>query len=321
MFYNVKLSNDSINTLREMIGVENARINLKTGIIQVGGIEDLKKIAKRFSIDNVDYKPYEEVVQAVEPVPEVPVENTPTGELTLEERREIVGYDLNVGTVIRVRGEKGTVHAVIVAARGNKFDVAELKLAEVKPEEDHDSILIPLRKGTDIVYKNTTYRDVVTLRDAFAFDLEQKDFMKGAGGMVVGKVTNLMAIQPIIDAAAENYAEELEDAEQPRKGIDFLKVIEESDTLDELFAKLGVASDILKQAATECIETGRSNVKKLIPVLQSKYDKAYGRLTQTAIKSKMNDEIKEWCEKHDVDMEECSISYFLKSIVKGLKKS
>ncbi len=320
MFYNVKLSEKAINDLRNLLGMGYARINLKTGVVQVGNLKDLRRIGEKFDIDNVDHKPYEEVIQAAESAQEVPEEKSPTGEPTLEERRVIVGYDLNVGTVIRVKGEKKAVHAVIVAKNDNKFDVALLKLAEAKPEED-DSITIHLRKGEDIIFRNSTYRDVVTLVDVFAFGLERKDFIKGSGGLIVGRVTNLEVIQPIIDSAAEYYAGEMEDEEQPAKGINFLKAIEESETLDELFVKLEVASDILKQAAKECIETGRSNVKKLIPVLQSKYDQAYGRLTQTAIKSKMNEEIKEWCEKHDVDMEERSVSYFLKAIVKGFKNS
>lgn len=324
--YNVKLSNDAIETLRTMVGLNDGRINLKTGIIQVEAKEDVKKVAEKFGVDNVNHQPYEEF-SAEELKPAVPA--TP-----LEERNRIIGYDLEVGSVVRVRGEKGTDHAVIIAINGKQYTAAKLVLSAIKARPD-GTVMVPLKKGEDIVYRNMTYRDVVTLISEIAYDLQWRDFMKGAGGMIVGKVTNLELIQPIIDlietSSEETHQEEPDsepgDAEATasengeNKVINFLKAIEDSETLEDLFSRLEVASDILLKAAEECIETGRSNVKKLIPVLQSKYEKAYGRLSQSAIKNKMNEEFKAWCESHNVEMEECSVSYFLKAIVKGIKKS
>ena len=322
--YNVKLSNDAIENLRNMIGVSEGKLNLKTGVIQIEGKSNVKKIAEKFGIDNVNHLPYEEAI--AEPA-------KPT--TSLEERNKIIGYDLQVGSVVRVKTDNGTEHAVIIAVNDRQYIAARLVLSDVT-SADEGQMRIPLKKGEDIVYRNMTYRDIVTLTGDIAYDLRWRDFMKGAGGMIVGKVTNLELIQPVInliEASGEeevhqndpvsdtndSNSEPLEEGE--KEGINFLKVIEDSETLDELFSKLEVASEILKQAAEECIETGRSNVKKLVPVLQSKYEKAYGRLTQSAIKNKMNEEFKEWCESHNVDMEECSVSYFLKNIVKGLKKS
>lgn len=322
--YNVKLSNDAIETLRNMIGVSEGKLNLKTGVIQVEGKTNVKNIAEKFGIDNVNHLPYEEAVAE----PAKPA-------TSLEERNKVIGYDLQVGSVVRVKTDNGTEHAVIIAVNDRQYTAARLVLSDVT-SEDKDQTRIPLKKGEDIVYRNMTYRDIVTLTGDIAYDLRWRDFMKGAGGMIVGKVTNLELIQPVINLIETSGEEEAyqndpvsdtndsnrETPEEGQKeGINFLKAIEESETLDELFSKLEVASEILKQAAEECIETGRSNVKKLVPVLQSKYEKAYGRLTQSAIKNKMNEEIKEWCESHNVDMEECSVSYFLKNIVKGLKKS
>lgn len=327
--YNVKLSNSAIEELRNMFGVTDGKVNLKTGIIQVSGQEDLKKIADKFEIDNVNHQPYAEII------PDAAKEST-----TLEERNRIIGYNLEVGSVVRVKGDKGAEHAVIIAVNGNNYTAAKLALSNVTPETykgPENIVLVPLVKGKDIIYRNLTYKDHVTLVGEVHFNLQWKDFLKGAGGMIVGKVTNLDAIQEVIELAneavknaqAENGAEEpkaeaeaeASPEDEGNSGINFLKAIEDSETLDELFSKLGVASEILKQAAAECMETGRSNLKKLIPVLQEKYEKLYGRLSQSAIKNKMNDEIKEWCESHNVEMEECSISYFLKAIVKGLKKS
>lgn len=324
--YNVKLSIDGIETLRTLVGMNNGKINLNTGVIQVDGKDNLQKIAEKFGIDNVNHQSYEEIMgEATKPAA------PPT---TLEERNKIIGYELEVGSVVRVRTENGTEHAVIIAVEGKQYTVAKLVLSDIKERAD-GTVKISLKKGKDIVYRNMTYREVVTLIGEIAYGLVWKDFMKGAGGMIVGKVTNLELIQPIIDLIETNHEEahqeepdsEPGDAEATAsedgdvKGVNFLKAIEDSETLEELFSKLEVASDILMQAAGECIETGRSNVKKLIPVLQSKYEKAYGRLSQSAIKNKMNEEFKAWCENHDVEMEECSVSYFLKTIVKGLKKS
>lgn len=324
--YNVKLSNDAIENLRALVGLNDGRINLKTGIVQVEEKDDVIKLAGKFSVNNVNHQPYDEFVsEATKPA-------APAS--SLEERNKVIGYALEVGSVVRVRTENGTEHAVIIAIDGKQYTAAKLVLSAVK-EKPNGPIMVYLKKGEDIVYRNMTYREVVTLFGEIAYGLEWKDFMKGAGGMIVGKVTNLELIQPIIgliNANSEDVPEE-EPAPEPEnveatasedgqnKVINFLKAIEDSETLEELFSKLEVASEILTQAAEECIETGRSNIKKLIPVLQSKYEKAYGRLSQSAIKNKMNEEFKAWCESHDVDMEECSVGYFLKAIAKGLKKS
>lgn len=323
--YNVKLSNAAIENLRNMLGITDGKVNLKTGIIQVSAQGDLKKIAEKFEIDNVNHQPYAEIMP-----------DATKGPTTLEERNKLIGYNLEVGSVVRVMGDKGTEHAVIIAVNGDNYTAAKLVLSNVTPENykgPENIVLVPLVKGKDIIYRNPTYKERVTLVGEVHFDLHWRDFLKGAGGMIVGKVTNLEAIQEVIELAeeaiknaqAENGSEEPEAEASPENeensSINFLKAIEDSETLDELFRKLGVASEILKQAAAECMETGRSNLKKLIPVMQEKYEKLYGRLSQSAIKNKMNDEIKEWCESHNVEMEECSISYFLKAIVKGLKKS
>lgn len=324
--YNVKLSNYAIETLRTLVGLDDGRINLKTGIIQVEAKDGVKKLAEKFGIDNVNHKPYDEFV--------VEEEKPAAVEHDLDKRNRIIGYNLEVGSVVRVRTDKGTEHAVIIAINGNKYTAAKLVLSAIKARTD-GTVMVPLKKGRDIVYRNMTYRDIVTLTGEIAYDLEWTDFMKGSGGMIVGKVTNVKLIQPVIDiigtipedAPQEEPNSETGDAEatasedDQNKVINFLKAIEDSETLEDLYSKLEVASDILLQAAEECIETGRSNVKKLIPVLQSKYEKAYGRLSQSAIKNKMNEEFKAWCENHNVEMEECSVSYFLKAIVKGIKKS
>ena len=324
--YNVKLSNYAIETLRTLVGLDDGRINLKTGIIQVEAKDGVKKLAEKFGIDNVNHKPYDEFV--------VEEEKPAAAEHDLDKRNRIIGYNLEVGSVVRVRTDKGTEHAVIIAINGNKYTAAKLVLSAIKARTD-GTVMVPLKKGRDIVYRNMTYRDIVTLTGEIAYDLEWTDFMKVSGGMIVGKVTNVKLIQPVIDiigtipedAPQEEPNSETGDAEatasedDQNKVINFLKAIEDSETLEDLFSKLEVASDILLQAAEECIETGRSNVKKLIPVLQSKYEKAYGRLSQSAIKNKMNEEFKAWCENHNVEMEECSVSYFLKAIVKGIKKS
>ncbi len=324
--YNVKLSNEAIETLRTMVGLNDGRINLKTGVIQIESKDGINNLAKKFGIDNINHKPYDEfVAEEVKPA---------VAESDLDKRNKIIGYNLQVGSVVRVRTENGTEHAVIIAINDKQYTAAKLVLSAIKAGAD-DVVMIPLKKGQDIVYRNMTYRDVVTLTGEIAYNLEWRDFMKAAGGMIVGRVTNLELIQPVIDlivsipedAPQEDSDTEPDNAEATasedgqKKEVNFLKVIEDSETLEDLFSKLEVASDILLQAATECIETGRSNVKKLIPVLQSKYEKAYGRLSQSAIKNKMNEEFKEWCENHNVEMEECSVSYFLKAIVKGLKKS
>lgn len=339
--YYVKLSDASTTKLQEMIGLNGGRINLAAGIVRVDDIADVKKIAERFCIDNVNYKQYDEIMaKAAAQKNSTDQQKTAVSDneakqeemkKALEERNKIIGYKLEIGSVVRVKREKGCEHGVIVAICGKQYNIAKLVLSKVAPAKYKGSenvMIVSLEKGKDIVYRNTTYKDHVTLIGEIECGLKRKDFLASSGGMVVGKVTNLDLIQPIIDAAAEtaddpepeSANDDHAESEQPRKRIDFQKAIEESETLEELFSKLEVASDILMQAAMECIETGRSNMKKLIPVLQSKYDEIYGKLTQTAIKSKLNQEFENWCKAHDVDLEECSVNYFLTAIVKGLKK-
>ena len=188
--YNVKLSNYAIETLRTLVGLDDGRINLKTGIIQVEAKDGVKKLAEKFGIDNVNHKPYDEFV--------VEEEKPAAAEHDLDKRNRIIGYNLEVGSVVRVRTDKGTEHAVIIAINGNKYTAAKLVLSAIKARTD-GTVMVPLKKGRDIVYRNMTYRDIVTLTGEIAYDLEWTDFMKGSGGMIVGKVTNVKLIQPVID--------------------------------------------------------------------------------------------------------------------------
>lgn len=180
MLYNVKLSSDSTKKLCKLIGLNDGNIILSLGVIQVTERSVCDKIASMFKIDSINGEPYRE--------------------LTKEERKQIIGNNLEVGSVVRIQVKNYVEHVVVIAVDGNKYTVAKLVLDKREPQTN-GFIMIQLKKGFDILYRNMNYRYIVTLVGDVTSGLEKNQFLRTVDGIIVGKVTNLQRIQPIIDLA------------------------------------------------------------------------------------------------------------------------
>lgn len=313
--YNVKISDAALKTVRETVGATNAIMNLKTGVMYVRDIDTIQQIVSKLEVDNVNGKPYQQVINNAS---------------AKEERNKLIGNDLVVGSVVRMKTKSGVKHAVIIAVNGNEYTVALLILNNIDIVKSGG---VKLKKGKDIVYRNMTYKDVVTLMTyEVTFHLRPCDFINSSE-IIVGKVINKDALNQAIEYANKvqtleipKQSEEQQALEQTNaelrtdeKLIDFLNVIENAANMDELMLNLGVTNEVLKQAINECVNAGRVNIKKLLPVLQQKYAGVHGRISQNALKIKLNEALDEWCENNNVELKDKSISYFLKAIINGQK--
>lgn len=181
-----------------------------------------------------------------------------------------------------------------------------------------------LVKNKDVIYRNPNYKKKVRVLKEVVIGLRIENILGGKAGKIVGKVVREETMQSILDLVskkdrcleaksemAENSAEEIV---KETKKVPFEDVIKEAGSQEELITALGLPAGALKDAIVACMARGRFGMKFLLPTLQKEY--GYKSLSQNAIKNLLNGEFAEWCENSNILIEEKSLSYFLKKIVK-----
>lgn len=218
----VKLTGKTTETLQSVFGVNSGTLDLGKGLLRVNDPAIVDVLAEKQMIDNVNNQTYEKFKQAIakaaeeaskapENVTVTKEDNADAGEeqpveLTADERNKIIGWKPTVGSIIRT-GEKGAIeHMVILAISDDQFTTATLQL---KGKALTDSV--PLKKGVDVLYKNPTYKERVTVTKEITYGVTADQFRKGAGGTIVGKVIKLDKIQGLIDYALQADGSENED--------------------------------------------------------------------------------------------------------------
>lgn len=310
MYYNIKLTDSAVKNLRKLIGIDAQQINLATGIIKVSDLSAVKEAGKRFEIDNVNFKSYEEIVGE-------PVE---LKELSQKERVEIIGRQLELGCIIRVMTEGGLEHAAIASVEDGKYTVAKIELRKCKNGSESE---IPLRKDVDVIYRNMTYKNIVTLTNQIARDLVCEDFLQKSGGLIVGRIVNQQILDLLTEWAEEAEEDNTEDqvttedqgSEEKNYSI-FENALEQATSVEDLFTKLQIGEYCLRVAADKAVEIGSFNLKKVIPLMQRGY---FQNSTQTGIKNMLDMALEEWANKNKVQMNEYTVRYFLSEIVSKLK--
>lgn len=303
MYYHVKLSENAISQIREKVGIESGQLNLKTGVITVNSPKKIEDIAKLYGINNVNNKPYEssETLTMLQQVG--------------EEKRSLIGKKVEIGSIVRIRKDDEIHHIVIVSIDGMFFEGARILLTA----ENYDQVNeVLIKKGEDVIYRNSTYKDKVRVLTEHFFEFKEEDFIRGSGGKIVGRIINEDTIQKIINLAKDlKTPEEPEKAENVATEVCFEEIIENTKGYNELVETLNLPEGLLKKAVCISIENGHSNMKKLLPILQKEYSGE--KLSQNAIKNLLMQEFRTWCEKQKIAMKESSVSYFLKLIVKKFK--
>lgn len=251
--YNIKLNTEALNIVKAAIGANEGTLDLETGMIKVKSCMSMHGIAKRLKIDNVNNKPYAAYAEAGKHLKTANADmkadakkgqengvkaDAKSAEKTdakakfkakakakaaLEERKKIIGDTVGVGSVVRVLfetenpGEAELEHIVIIADKESGYVAARMKLT-LEGELFEDEFV--LQKGTDIVYRNMTYKDKVKVGCEFTDHLTEENFHKGAGGMIVGKVLNTGVLTKLLEEYEAFLAEETANAEAEDVGTE-----------------------------------------------------------------------------------------------------
>lgn len=319
MRYGIKLTPEAIDTIQKILGVDNGILNLTKGTLIVNEItpELLQAINDKYGIQNINWVPYK-------PNASLDIYE----KMTLEERKKIIGTELEIGSIVRVRsGNEKLLHIVISSVQGEQFEGFIIYLTDVGYDPATEVILT---KGIDVVYRNLTYKNQVRMTRQIVSGLKKEDFLSGSGGLIVGKVVNEDLLRNFLGLDAFSEKDEggddaalgssFDNGNQEKSPVgelcDFESIVENAESVDTLLEKLHLTSNILKEAVYDCVATRRYAMKKLLPAMQAIHNSGGQNLTQNAIKSLMSQELADWCEAENVLMDEYTLSYFLKTIVK-----
>lgn len=332
MYYNIKISNEAIEQIKNILGFNPKQINLKTGIICVTEIEEIKRVAQKFGVENVNRKPYEDVV--IDPATKS--NNNGSGEKAskseeknktnahskknvektvsadkeaLKKRKEIVGQKLELGTITRIKDEEKVRHVVIVGRDGDKYLAMEILLQ--KPSKDDDTQIM-LQKNRDVVFVNPTYKDIVTVGSNLYTELEEDDFIKISGGLIVGRIVNSEIMDAILGQVwPDNDSEAEEEHTEETPTINFEDVVESTKSWEERLDRIK-ASDDLRLLVSLAVERNTKDLKRLIQVMQKEY---YKNFTQSDIKRILESQlVNTGVGPVNLEMNERTLAYFLKMI-------
>ena len=187
MSFNIKLTEEGIKKLREELGFDNGKINLSSGIIQVANLELVKEIVKRYDVDNVN-----KISISLLNVTSPELEN----EESLDPKSQVDESNIEIGSIIRLKRNERTIHAVVTKMYGTCYDAAKVILDTSKTGRQDEIVLY---KGKDVEFKNPTYRSAVKVITNYLNGLQKKDIMYEGKGTVVGKVINEEKMQQIIN--------------------------------------------------------------------------------------------------------------------------
>lgn len=147
--------------------------------------------------------------------------------------------------------------------------------------------------------------------------VQEKSEREGSGSSALPTENGMMAEQPIADKCIpDEIADEAKVNVQKAPALDFEKLVSESENVESLISALGLEQyDMLKEAVKCAIKTKQGKLKKLLATMHSQNWK----LNQNAIRLTMNEDFSEWIAEKNVNMIEFSVSYMLKTIVKGMR--
>lgn len=336
----VKFSEEAMSQIREKIGLKSGTLDLETGIWKVNSRTDIEQAEKMYDLD----KSVKENVYASE------------NDLSLEERRLIIGTQVQVGSIVRIKKDGKVCHIVIVSVDGQWYEGTKIVLDSRKYNPETE---ILLTKGKNVLYRNLSYKNEVRVLNERFYGFTEKNFIKGRAGKIVGKVIDEETMKKILkligfqeDDESEKTTEKLETGaehkeipktavgnecgektveitreEQPEEKdekseeINFETIIQEAQTYEEWWEKLKlpIGESFFTDTIRICMRTNCYGMKKIIPLVQKEHSSE--GLTQNAIKNIINIEFNTWLENFNANMKERNLSYFLKVITKKYKNS
>lgn len=104
-----------------------------------------------------------------------------------EEQRRIIGTKVTKGSIVRVKDGNRVIHIVIIDIDREWYEGAKIVLNAEPYNPDKEVLLV---KGEDSIYRNSNYKVKVRVLAETIAGLKYENFIQGAGGTIVGKVTN-----------------------------------------------------------------------------------------------------------------------------------
>lgn len=346
---NVKISSEDLEVLRKLLGVKRGILNFENGVFRVFSNEEVYALSERFTIDNVNWKPFDEFNKTGETLqensakneegeegsekkmPEAPEEDgreqKKASEYSIEERNEIIGIKIKQGSIVRIKVSEKTIHLLITKTSKEEYQGYKMVLGTEGYNPDTDVLL---KKGEDVIYRNLTYKALVRVTSELITGVTKGDFIYGQAGLIVGRVINKEKLETILNMQSSSIDREepmvqsqlsqeiaTEDSPSEPEKPALEDYLDKAGSLEEFLGQTGLIGTVLETAIKLCIENKHSNMKKLLPMLQEKAQNK--RLTQNALKSQMNDELAKWCENSEYSIKEETVAYLLKLTVKRFK--
>ncbi len=221
---------------------------------------------------------------------------------------EIIGYDIEVGTIIRVK-KNDELPINIIVTKISRGWYQGLKLI-LKCEELEKAAII-LKKGKDVLYAMpTSYAQYVGVEtNSVVKGIRKKDCV-GAEGYIVGKVINQKVLDSILKFAKADKVQ-VANTDQTKQPINFEEVVETASSRAELLENLRLDNSFLRKALLIALE-GTCAMKPVIAELQKN-----NKLKGSEIKRELNADLSIWIAKNNVEMMEYSVSYLLRKVAEA----
>lgn len=122
-----------------------------------------------------------------------------------EEKKQLIGTKVAVGSIVRVKDGNRTIHIVITDIDREWYEGAKIILSAEPYDPDKEVLLV---KGEDAVYQNSNYKVKVRVLAETITGLKYENFIQGAGGTIVGRVTNDDTLQKICKNVCHRKSED-----------------------------------------------------------------------------------------------------------------
>ncbi len=113
-----------------------------------------------------------------------------------EEQKRLIGTKVAKGSIVRVKDGNRVIHIVITDIDREWYEGAKIVLSAEHYNPDKEVLLV---KGEDAIYQNSNYKVKVRVLAEIISGLKYENFIQGAGGTIVGKVTNDNTLQRICE--------------------------------------------------------------------------------------------------------------------------
>lgn len=224
--------------------------------------------------------------------------------LCREEIQELIGYTIEIGSIMRVMKNDLLIHMVVTKISRGWYQGLKVK---IKPEE-LEGCVVNLSKAKDVVYAMPTgYPQYVGVSKELIKGIRKENCV-GSEGYIVGKVLNKNLLKIILKAAnvEENTIQNIYESNE----VVFEDLLVEA-SREEVLSRLKLDRfSLLKKDVIAAMERKDGSMKVVLEELQ----KDYPKMKRSEIKREINADLSIWINENHVEMKESTISYILQKV-------